>query len=282
MRGDNGGNYIPKLDLDFLRLRRAKLKLLFLKTFKICPMELRGKENPPRFVLLSWWFGWWESDLLPLLFSHSVMFNFLQPHGLQHARLPCPLPSPVVSSNSGPLSRWCHPTISSLVAPLSSCPQLALGKLTGKHPLSREHLTSTPQAEMKAKWPYLFVTEASHLVHELLLDHEGSQVGCVAGQEDDGEEGPHGHHDLAGGPFRILDRHGVVEHQAPEEPNSFSNCKRRPMGCCKWQEGHSQRILKTHTWEHALAPATLKAVRRQVYLITVLGPQPRVLFFSKN
>ena len=40
-------------------------------------------------------------------------------------------------------------------------------------------------------------------------------------------------HDLAGGPFRILDRHGVVEHQAPEEPNSFSNCKRRPMGCCK-------------------------------------------------
>ena len=134
---------------------------------------------------------------------------------------------------------------------------------------------------MKAKWPYLFVTEASHLVHKLLLDHEGSQVGCVAGQEDDGEEGPHGHHDLAGGPFRILDRHGVVEHQAPEEPNSFSNCKRRPMGCCKWQEGHSQRVLQTHTWEHALAPATLKAVRRQVYLITVPGPQPQVLFSLK-
>ena len=161
-------------------------------------------------------------------------------------------------------------------------PSVGSWKTHWKHPLSREHLTSTPQAEMKAKWPYLFVTEASHLVHKLLLDHEGSQVGCVAGQEDDGEEGPHGHHDLAGGPFRILDRHGVVEHQAPEEPNSFSNCKRRPMGCCKWQEGHSQRILKTHTWEHALAPATLKAVRRQVYLITVLGPQPRVLFFSKN
>lgn len=56
------------------------------------------------------------------------------------------------------------------------------------------------------------------------------QVGCVAGQEDDGEEGPHGHHDLAGGPFRILDRHRVVEHQAPEEPNSFSNRKRYPWG----------------------------------------------------
>ena len=71
------------------------------------------------------------------------------------------------------------------------------------------------------------------MVHKLLLDHESGQVGCVAGQEDDGEEGPYGHHDLAGGPFRILDRHRVVEHQAPEEPNSFSNRKRRPMGCCK-------------------------------------------------
>ena len=45
------GNYVPKLDLDFLRLRRAKLKLLFLKPFKIHPIELRGKENPPRSVL---------------------------------------------------------------------------------------------------------------------------------------------------------------------------------------------------------------------------------------
>ena len=46
----------------------------------------------------------------------------LQPHGLQHARLPCPSPSPGVSSNSRPLSRWCHPTISSSVS-LFSCPR---------------------------------------------------------------------------------------------------------------------------------------------------------------
>ena len=45
------------------------------------------------------------------------------PHGLQHARLPCPSPSPRVCSNSCPLSRWCHPTISSSVTPFSSCPQ---------------------------------------------------------------------------------------------------------------------------------------------------------------
>ena len=44
-------------------------------------------------------------------------------HGLKHARLPCPLLSPRVCSNSCPLSQWCHPTISSSVAHFSSCPQ---------------------------------------------------------------------------------------------------------------------------------------------------------------
>ena len=53
-------------------------------------------------------------------FSGSVMFDCLQPHGLQHARPPCPLPMPGVYSNSCPLSRWCHPTISSSVVPFSS------------------------------------------------------------------------------------------------------------------------------------------------------------------
>ena len=47
-----------------------------------------------------------------LLFSWSVVSNSLQPHGLQHARLPCPSLSPRVFSNSCPLSQWCHPTIS--------------------------------------------------------------------------------------------------------------------------------------------------------------------------
>ena len=47
----------------------------------------------------------------------------LQPHGLQHARPPCPSPTPRVYSNSCPLSRWCHPTISSSADPFSSCLQ---------------------------------------------------------------------------------------------------------------------------------------------------------------
>ena len=56
-------------------------------------------------------------------FSCSVMSDSLQPHGLQHARPPCPSPTPWVYPNSCPLSRWCHPTTSSSVAPFSSCPQ---------------------------------------------------------------------------------------------------------------------------------------------------------------
>ena len=47
----------------------------------------------------------------------------LRPHGLQHARSPSPSPTPRVNSNSCPLSRWCHPTISSSVVPVSSCLQ---------------------------------------------------------------------------------------------------------------------------------------------------------------
>ena len=56
-------------------------------------------------------------------FSHSVMSNSLWPHGLQHARRPCPSPTPEACSNSCPLSRWCHPTISSSVILFSSCLQ---------------------------------------------------------------------------------------------------------------------------------------------------------------
>ena len=56
-------------------------------------------------------------------FSHSVGPDSLRPHELQHARPPCPSPTPGVYSNSSPSSRWCHPAISSSVIPFSSCPQ---------------------------------------------------------------------------------------------------------------------------------------------------------------
>ena len=56
-------------------------------------------------------------------FSCSVMSDFLRPHELQHARLPCPSPTATVYPNPCPLSHWCHPTILSSVVPFSPCPQ---------------------------------------------------------------------------------------------------------------------------------------------------------------
>ena len=56
-------------------------------------------------------------------FNCSVMSDSLWPHEPQHARPPCPSPTPGIYSDSCPLSRWCHWTISSSVDPFSSCPQ---------------------------------------------------------------------------------------------------------------------------------------------------------------
>ena len=62
-------------------------------------------------------------SIFSVQFSHSVVSDSLRPHELQHARPPCPSPTPGVYPNSCPLSRWCHPTISSSVIPSSFCPQ---------------------------------------------------------------------------------------------------------------------------------------------------------------
>ena len=66
------------------------------------------------------------SPELLLLFSHSVMSNSLEPHGLEHIRLPCPSLPPRVCWNSHPLSQWCHPTTSSSAAFFSFGPQSSL------------------------------------------------------------------------------------------------------------------------------------------------------------
>ena len=77
-----------------------------LLTFVVCPISNR-----------------WVLQFNSVQFSRSVMPNSLRPHKSQHARTPCPSPIPGVHSNSCPLSRWCHPAISSSVVPFSSCPQ---------------------------------------------------------------------------------------------------------------------------------------------------------------
>ena len=65
----------------------------------------------------------WIKIFSSVQFSCSVVSNSLQPHESQHARPPCPSPSPGVHSDSCPSSLWCHPAISSSVDPFSFCPQ---------------------------------------------------------------------------------------------------------------------------------------------------------------
>ena len=68
-------------------------------------------------------YNWDSYTLSSVQFSHSVMSDSLRPHELQHARPPCPSPTPGVHSDSCPSSQWCHPAISSSVVPFFSCPQ---------------------------------------------------------------------------------------------------------------------------------------------------------------
>ena len=76
-----------------------------------------------------------SKGLLIVQFSHSVTSDSLRHHELQHARPPCPSPTPGVHSNSRPLSRWCYPAISSSVVPFSSCPQSL--PASGSFPMSQ-------------------------------------------------------------------------------------------------------------------------------------------------
>ena len=80
--------------------------------------------------------------------SRSVMSNSLRPHELQHARPPCPSPTPGVYSNSCPSSQWCHPAISSSVIPFSSCPQSL--PASGSFPMSQ---LFSIESTLPMRWP---------------------------------------------------------------------------------------------------------------------------------
>ena len=110
--------------------------------FSSCPQSLPASESFPMSQLFAWGGqstgvsalasflpkksqGLLVNNCIPcsVQFSHSVLSDSLWAHGLQQNRPPCPSLSPGVYSNPCPLSRWCHPTISSSVLPFSSCPQ---------------------------------------------------------------------------------------------------------------------------------------------------------------
>ena len=76
-----------------------------------------------------------KSAISSVQFSCSVVSDSLRPHGLQHARPPCPSPTPGVYTNPCPSSQWRHPTISSSVIPFSSCPQSL--PASGSFPMSQ-------------------------------------------------------------------------------------------------------------------------------------------------
>ena len=80
-------------------------------------------DSLPSRVILSYLLNFSKPISSSVQFSHSVMSDSLQPHELQHARPPCPSPTPGVHSKSCPSSRWCHPAISSSVIPIFSYPQ---------------------------------------------------------------------------------------------------------------------------------------------------------------
>ena len=86
--------------------------------------------------------------LFSVQFSCSVMSDSLWPHGLQHARFPCPSPTPRAYSNSYPSSWWCHPTISSYAIPFSSC--LQSFPASGSFPMSQFFTSGGQNIEVSA------------------------------------------------------------------------------------------------------------------------------------
>ena len=95
-------------DLDHLTFKSTHTWLAF-NTFGCWVLNLHPKAGCPCLFIFT-----------SVQFSHSVVSNSLRPHKPQHTRPPCPSPTPGACSNACPSSRWCHPTISSSVNPLSS------------------------------------------------------------------------------------------------------------------------------------------------------------------
>ena len=99
------------------------------------------------YVICGNYHGRCQSYLLGICaqFSRSVVSDSLRPHESQHARPPCPLPTPGVHSDSRPSSQWCHPAISSSAVPFSSCPKSL--------PASPSIRVFSNESTLRMKWP---------------------------------------------------------------------------------------------------------------------------------
>ena len=113
----------PSLCIDFSEVFSISSNSVLKISFP-CDLTLANRCSFPMFLsysLLSLPFSLLQFSSVQ--FSHSVVSDSLWPHELQHARPPCPSPTPRAYPNSCPLSQWCHPTILSSVVPFSSCLQ---------------------------------------------------------------------------------------------------------------------------------------------------------------
>ena len=94
----------------------------------------------------------YPSEIPIVQFSHSVVSDSLRAHGLQHARLPCPSPTPRAYSNSRPSSQWCHPTISSSAIYFSSC--LQPFPASGSFPVSQFFASGGQLQHQSVQWMF--------------------------------------------------------------------------------------------------------------------------------
>ena len=137
------------------------------------------------------YFSFYTSLFSSVHFSHSVISDSLWPHELQHARSPCPSPTPEVYTNPCPLSRWCHLTISSSVVYISSCLQSFPNIRVFSNELAlciwwwkywRFSFNISPSNEhwglisFRIDWLYLLAVQG---IHKSLLQHHSSKASIL-------------------------------------------------------------------------------------------------------
>ena len=115
-----------------------------------------------------------KEEFSSVQFSRSVVSDSLQPHESQHARPPCPSPTPGVHSDSCPSSPWCHPAISSSVVPFSSCPNPSQHQSLFQWVNSLHEVVVHP----KGNQPWIFILE------ELVLKLKFQCFGHLMGRAD--------------------------------------------------------------------------------------------------
>ena len=174
------------------------------------------------------------------------MSDSLQPHGLQHARPPCPSPTPRLYSNSCPLSQWCHPTISSSVVPFSS--HLQSFPESGSFQISQFFVTGGQSIRVLASASVYVPTNSYH--HARLSPRSSNNVGFLKLGRGRGAGKPHSTpKDLREGPQPLPQ----PNRRAPVHSPSPSFLGRPQEADTRDQEAwsYSERPQMIQGWEHA-------------------------------